>query len=154
MAIAINGTQMLVYIDGTAVALSKTCKVSFLMNTSDTTTKDDDWKNSTGGQRSWKVDGDGLVAFDSAYNFSELFTLIKNRTKVILRFECLATYYAQGYAFLTDLKEDSPENESVSMSFGFEGVSALIEVFIGWILSMYGWSDSDTWLDTAKWIEY
>lgn len=127
----INGKNLLVYVGGTAIGMTKSCKINISQSVRDTTTKNSGgWKDGLEGERSWKIDGDGLVAFDATFNFSSLFALITDQTKCSLSFETNVSgdkrYY--GSAFLTSLDADAPNEESTSFSFGFEGVGVLTEV--------------------------
>jgi len=124
---SINGKLLGVYVDGTIIAKAKGCKLTISHDVRDTTTKDDNGRKTVAeGMTSWKVDCDGLVV-DS--NFSTLFALYTGRTKVYLSFQSSVsgdkTY--RGWAYITSLDQDGPDQTSTSFSASFEGSGVLTE---------------------------
>ena len=63
---AFNGTQLLVYCAGNAIAYSKSCTLNRNVATIDVTTKTDNGDtNILPGLRDWSIDAEGVVALDS-----------------------------------------------------------------------------------------
>lgn len=124
---SINGKLLGVKVDGTLIAYAKGCKLTYSHEVRETTTKDDDGiKTVAEGLRSWKVDCDGLVV---STNFSTLFATISGRTKVYLSFTSSASGDKKysGYAYLSSLDQDGPDQQSTTYSASFEGTGALTE---------------------------
>ncbi len=124
---SINGKLLGVKVDGTLIAYAKGCKLTYSHEVRDTTTKDDDGvKTVAEGMRSWKVDCDGLVV---GTNFSTLFGTITGRTKVTLAFQSsvVGDKKYTGYAYLTSLDQDAPDQASTTFSASFEGSGVLTE---------------------------
>ena len=126
----LNGTALLLYVGGTAVAHCTSHTLSVSMSTRDATTKDSaGWSAALEGLRSWEASGEGLVAFDAAYGYSDLFALITSRAAVTIKLSTEETgdKYLSGSARLTSLEESAGTEESVTFSFSFEGTGALTE---------------------------
>lgn len=125
----INGTNLIVQVNGTAVSLLKSCDLDTTHAGRDTTTKDDaGWETGAEGKRAWKVTGSGDVA-DKMANFTALFLLYTNRTRVQVSFNILgsAEKYYYGYAYLDSLKQVGPLEETATFDFGFKGDGVLTE---------------------------
>jgi predicted secreted protein len=125
---SINGKLLGVKVDGTLVAYSKGCKLTYTHDVRDTTTKDDNGVKSVAeGMTSWKVDVDGLVVEGS--NFTTLFSSIKGRTKVTLSFTSSVSGDKKysGSAYVSSLDQDAPDQQSTTFSASFEGTGALTE---------------------------
>lgn len=125
-----KGNELLVYVDGTAVAYTKGGALNINNDMLDATSKDSDgWKDTLPGLRSWTIEGDGLYNFDAAFGVSDLFALINNKTQVSLKFttnESGDKYYT-GNAYLTSLSVEAPNEDLTTFSFSFEGDGALSE---------------------------
>lgn len=127
----INGKSLGVYLNGTLISFSKSCKLSVTHEPRDTTNKDTNgWKTAAEGNRSWKIDCEGLVDFSATNGVSALFTLMTNRTLVGLSFETSVSgekrWYGNGY--ITNIDMDAPNQESATFSVSFEGTDTLTEV--------------------------
>jgi predicted secreted protein len=129
MATVVNGTNLLIYVNGTAIGGSKTCKLTMSHDPIDTFTKDDaGWATEAAGKRSWAISCDGLVAFDTAlYALSSLADLIINRTKVSVKFSTNTSQqqYFYGDAYLKTYDVDGGVEDSISYSANFEGTGVL-----------------------------
>lgn len=125
----INGTSLLVYVNGEAIMGSKTCKLSISHDTRDTTTKDSSaWASKAEGLRSWNVSCDGLAVFTGTnYDFNDLLLLISNRTKVSLKFstEVSGDSYFYGDAYLKTIDLDASVEDSTAYSAAFDGTAIL-----------------------------
>lgn len=61
----LNGKDLMIFIDGKTVALSKTCKMSISGDTLDTDNKDDGiWKSTDIASMSWQVTSDAVASMD------------------------------------------------------------------------------------------
>lgn len=126
----INGTDFLLYVGGTKVYHTTSHSLSFSMDTRDATTKDSGgWRDLLEATKSWSMSGDGLVALDATYGFSDLFAVLTARTAVVVKFstETAGDTYYTGNGYLTSLDMDSPTEDNSSFSFTFEGTGALTE---------------------------
>jgi predicted secreted protein len=128
----INGTNLLVYVNGTAIAGSKSCKLTTSHEVRDTTTKGSaGWNEVMEGKRKWGLSVDGLVALDATTTaWDDLYTLlIVNRTKVHLKFSNEtsgdAWWYGDGYCDALDM--DTPVEDSTSYSASFSGTGVLTQ---------------------------
>ena len=134
MATVVNGTNLLVYVGGTAIAGSKTCKLTLSHDGRDTSTKDDSgYKTGAEGMRSWSVSCDGMVAFDASnYAPDDMSNLIINRTKVYLKFGGVTSgqYYWQGYAYLKSFDIDAGTEDSVTYSASFDGTGTVSQAMV------------------------
>ena len=127
----LNGTKVLLYSNGNAIAYSNSASIAFSMDTIETSTKDsNDWSEFLAGRRSSTFSVDGLVALDSSYNVSYLFGLINAQTTVTLRFstEVTGDKYYQASAVVTSLDISAANNEAVSFSASFQGTGPVSEV--------------------------
>lgn len=125
----INGKLLGVYVDGTLVASAKSCKLTVTHEPRDTNTKDDaGWKTVAEGNRSWKVDCDGLVNA-SSNSFSTLFALVTARTEVTLSFQSSVSgdKHYRGRGYIATLDQSADNESSVTFSASFDGDGALTE---------------------------
>ncbi len=133
MAAIENGTSMLVYVDGTAIASTTSHSLSLELATRDATTKSSaGWEEVCPGMRSWSIDFDALVNLDDAYTYDNVRALIANRTEVTLLFSNLTSGDPQwsGKAILTSVSLEAPLEDSVTMSGSFKGTGELTETTI------------------------
>jgi predicted secreted protein len=125
----INGTNLLVYVNGEAIMGSKTCKLSVSHDVRDTTTKDSaGWAGKAEGLRSWTLTADGLAMFQTSnVDFDDLLALITTRTKVHLKFstELSGDSWWYGDGWLKSIELDAANEDSVSYSCSFEGTGVL-----------------------------
>lgn len=129
---SINGTNLLVYVNGTAIAGAKSCKLTTSHEVRDTTTKSSaGWGEVKEGKRKWTISCDGLVAMDAATTaFDDLYTLlITNRTKVSLKFssETSGDAWWHGDAYAESLEMDAPLEDSTTFSASFSGTGVLTQ---------------------------
>lgn len=130
---SINGTNLLVYVNGTAIAGSRSCTLTTSHEVRDTTTKASaGWGEVKEGKRSWSVSCEGLVAMDASTTaFDDLYTLlITNRTSVSLKFSSEASGDAwwHGMAMATDFSMEAPLEDSTTFSASFNGTGVLTQV--------------------------
>lgn len=119
-----NGTDILVYVDGVAVAHATSHTLNINAEMIDATTKGSGgWKDILPGLRDWSIDFEGLVAYDAAEGFDEAFDDVGNRTQVTVKFsteETGDTRYT-GTAYVSSLSQSAPLEDVVSMSGTFSG---------------------------------
>ncbi len=126
----VNGTSLLLYVDGTAVSHSTNFTINMTMETRDATTKDSSgWSDKLEGLRSWSIDGEAMMAFDATYGFDDLFALYNGRTSATVLFstEVSGDKYYTGTGYLTSLSETAGVEDSATFSFTFEGTGTLTE---------------------------
>ena len=115
-----NGTLIGLYIDGVKVAKSTSCKIGLARATRNTTNKDSgSWQEVEYGLGSGSLSGDFLDAEDSAFNYSDLFNILLNKTKVTAKWssEVSGDKYYQALCLLTKVDKDAPMEENVSGSY-------------------------------------
>lgn len=125
-----NGTDILVYVDGVAVAHATSHSLNVNADMIDATTKSSaGWKDILPGLRDWSIDCEGLVAYDAAEGFSEAFADINSRTQVVVKFSTEETGDKRytGNAYVSSLSASAPLEDVVTYSLSFTGDGALSE---------------------------
>jgi TP901-1 family phage major tail protein len=123
-----NGTSLLVYAAGTAIAYSTSCTLNANIAMIDITTKGSGGDtDNLPGLRDWSVDVEGLVALDSTYNAETIDGYRTGRTKVMLKFSTNTSSdgYWHGYAYLTSFSMSAPMEDKVTFSASFTGTDSL-----------------------------
>lgn len=123
-----NGTNLLLYAAGTAIAYSKSCSLTANVATIDCTSK-----TSAGvtdilpGLSDWSVDCEGVVCLDQTTNAEYLDGLRSGKTRVMLKFSTNTSGdgYWHGYAYLTSISISAPMEDVVTFSASFAGDGAL-----------------------------
>lgn len=124
----INGNELLLYVNGSAVACCLNHSLQMSTEEIDVTTKDSDgWKEIILGLRSWIITGEGLTEFSATYGFNDLVTVWKNKTMVTIQFKTDNTddKVFSGSAYITELSEDAAMNDATSFSFTMQGTGVL-----------------------------
>jgi TP901-1 family phage major tail protein len=125
---AFNGTSLLVYCAGTALAYSTSCTLNRNIATIDVTSKGSGGDTDIlPGLRDWSIDAEGIVALDSSTNAEYLDGLVTGRTKVMLKFSTNTSGdgYWSGYAYVTSLSISAPMEDKVTFSATFSGTGDL-----------------------------
>ena len=132
-----NATDVLIQFSTDGVTYSEvgrctSASLSLSMETRDTSNKDSaGWRELLEGQKSWSLSGDGLVTYNitGADGYSDLWGYLTGRTKLYVKFGSTSTdeKYYSGQGYLTSLDQEAGMEDSVSMSFSFEGTGALTE---------------------------
>lgn len=125
-----NGTDILVYVDGVAVAHATSHSLNVNADMIDATTKSSaGWKDILPGLRDWSIDCEGMVAYDAAEGFSEAFADINSRTQVVVKFSTEETGDKRytGNAYVSSLSASAPLEDVVTYSLSFTGDGALSE---------------------------
>tara|TARA_Y100000296_G_scaffold82252_1_gene111087 strand:- start:2586 stop:2996 length:411 start_codon:yes stop_codon:yes gene_type:complete len=129
----LNGTIMLLYVDGTAISSTTSHSLSYEMATRDATTKDSQgYEEVLESTRSWTIDFDGMEAFNDTYSYEELRSLISQRSQVTLLFSSQVSGDPQwsGAAYLTSVSLEAPLEETATYSGSFKGTGALTATVI------------------------
>ena len=126
-----NGRQLGIYVSNVLVAYSKSCALTFKAATMDITTKDSIlWADFLTTVKDWGITCDGLVALNSVANASNLFGLLVNGTKVVVKFAThegglVGNIYWYGDAYVNSLDINAGMDEPVSFSATFTGDGVL-----------------------------
>lgn len=129
----LNGTSLLVFVDGVAISSTTSHSLSIEMATRDATTKSSaGFEEVLPALRSWTIDFDSMVAYDDTEGYQQLRALWNGRTEVTLLFSSLVSGDPQwsGKAFLTSLSKEAAVQDSVTMSGSFKGTADLTETTI------------------------
>ncbi len=129
----VNGTILLLFVDGVAISSTTSHTLNFEMATRDATTKSSGgFEEVLEGLRSWTLDFDAMTAFDDTFGYKELRALIAGRSEVTLLFSSIESGDPQwsGRAFLTTLSLDGAVEDSTTMSGSFKGTGELTETVI------------------------
>jgi len=124
----INGTDLLVYVGGTAIGCCTSHSLQMTTATIDVTTKDSaGWTEIILGVRNWSISGEGLTEFNATYGFNDLVTAWKNRTLISVSFKTanVDDKVFSGSAYITDLGEDATMEDVTTFSFTFTGKDEL-----------------------------
>ncbi len=119
----INGTDLLVYVGGTAITHSTSASISFSMETRDASTKDSDgYREILEGQRSFTIEAEAMTALDAAEGFEDLFAAWVARDILTIKFATIdsADQFYQGQGYCTSLSMDSGVEDSSTFSATFE----------------------------------
>lgn len=125
-----NGTDIILYIGGTAVAFATSHDLNVNMATRETTNKDTaGWKTSLSGVRDWDTSGEAFFAEDAAYGYTDLWAHYSARTSFTVKFATatVGDKYYTGTAWLTSLSQSDPLEDSTTFSFSLEGTGVLTE---------------------------
>lgn len=128
----VNGTDIFVYVDGTAVAYSDSASLSISgPGTIPLSHKDMGTHLEKLQQKgyTWTMSVSGLYAIDSSSkNTKDIFDAIRTNSSVVLKFatETANDRYYTGTAAVTGLSWDAPHNDNSTFSADFEGIDRLI----------------------------
>lgn len=129
----LNGTALLLFVDGVAVSSTTNHDLNLEMATRDATTKSSaGFEEVLPALRSWSIDFDAMVAYDDTFGYEEVRLLWAGRTEVTLLFTSLVSGDPQwsGKAFLTSLSKGAPVEDSVTMTGSFKGTGELTPTVI------------------------
>ena len=127
---AFNGTSMLLYLAGTALAYTESFSLNINAAEIDATTKGSaGWKTALSGLRDWSVSASGVVALDSTTNEEYLFDLLGARTLVNIKMSTNTSQdnYFHGSGYITNLTIEAPMEDKVTFSCSFVGTGVLTE---------------------------
>ena len=128
-----NGTLSAIYVGSNKVLLCTNHKLDLGMNTRPATSKDSGgWEESLEGLRNANMSGEAFFAEDAAYGFSDLLDLIKNRTKVTVKWssEVAGDVKYTASAYLTKLSLDSKVEDSETYSFELKITGSVVDAVV------------------------
>ena len=124
----INGTDLLVFVGGTAITHSDSCSISFSMGTRPASTKDSGgWRELLEAGREWSVSCDAMVALDATYGIEELWGIINSRTSVTVKFATsdATDRFFSGTAWLTAVDITAGQEDTATFTASFDGTAKL-----------------------------
>jgi len=104
----VNGTQLLLYKDQTAIGYSRETIVKFDVDLPDTTTKDSNgWKEIIPLVRGGTIQANGLTAYDSSLNFTQFADALIGKTKQTFYFKEATdpAFVVRGEGYITSVDE-------------------------------------------------
>ena len=117
----INGTLLLVYVDGVVIAAQNGVTFNVTQELFDTSTKDDDgWTTHGNGRRSFDVTIDGLVS-TTGISANELVDYITDRNDLLLVIEGGFTYPYVMQADMASVSLTGPSEEALTISGSITG---------------------------------
>lgn len=137
-----NGTKLGVYLStdsGTSydlVAAATDCSLSISTETIDISTKDSSaWRELLPGMRSASLSVSGLIDYTAATGkkvTTDLFTLLENRTAVLVRFsnEVVGDKRYGATAYITSLEQSAGTEDTATFSATFEISGAISETSV------------------------
>lgn len=129
----INGTQFLVYVEGSAIAYSTSATLNINVDLPSCASKDSGgWDENMHGLRDWSIDVDGLVQFDNYFAADDVVKLILDRQEVTVKFATTVTghTYWEGTAKLQADAITADMEQPVTQSLTFIGSGALTEMTV------------------------
>ena len=127
----LNGTNMLLYVKGTAIAGASECDFDLTHSPRETTVKSDaGYATFAEGKRSWKANCKGLrVLPGTGTTFSTLVGLWTSRANVTLKFstETSGDKFYYGTGIISGVKESDPDNASSTFDVTFDGTGSFTE---------------------------
>lgn len=145
----LNGKDLMLWIDGKVIALSTSCKINLVANTTDSATKDDGfWDASEIGSMSWSATNESVDSADkdrtNDYVYDQLFDLFIAGQPVDITVgiptnkddrgvpeagwtaPTSGTFYS-GKAQITALDRDGTKGSNASVSVSLTGYGALVK---------------------------
>jgi predicted secreted protein len=129
----INGTNFLVFLNGVAIAGSRSCTLNLTTDTPSCASKDSGgWEEVLNGLRSWTIDVDGLIQFDNYWATDDIADLQINRDKITIKFatETSGDSYWQGEAVLQTSGLTADMEQPSTAAFTFQGTGALTKMTV------------------------
>jgi predicted secreted protein len=129
----INGTNFLVYLNGVAIAGSRSCTLNLTTDTPSCATKDSGgWEEVMNGLRAYTIDVDGLLQFDNYWATDDIVDLQINRTKVTIKFATTTQGDAfwEGEAVLQTSGLTADMEQPSTATYTFQGTGPLIKMTV------------------------
>ena len=133
----INGTFYSLQIDYKTILFGTAASFSVEQKLRDITVREtNNWKTQLPGVRSWSMEFEGKLAYkfvdgtSPAWNkrtIDEVYALgIANQDRVVLKMAGGGgSYFWQGYAYITGISIDAPNEDNTTMKISFSGVNHL-----------------------------
>lgn len=121
----LNGTSMLVIVDGATIGGTKSFTLDIRNANIDSSSKDSEgWTDRIAGKRDWSVTFDGLYDPAGVFNFEQLFDSVDTRDQVQLEMAVIdgtgGGELYEGYAILSSLSLTANMEDAVTYSGTFE----------------------------------
>lgn len=126
----INGTNLLLYVGGTAISYTSSCSLSISgPGTIDVSNKDsNNWLEKLKAKGyGWTMSADGMATFDGTLAIDELFELFRTNQTVTVKMSTSdsADRFFSGSAVATSFNMDAPGEDATTFSVEFEGLGEL-----------------------------
>ncbi|MCD7721705.1 MAG: phage tail protein [Prevotellaceae bacterium] len=122
----LKGQDVAVYLEGTKIAESTSCTISYSMDTEDVSSKDDSdyyFQNNSPTMLGWTIQNDSF--FTSTDDFKTLGTAWLGRGKIEVQAkDANEVVNLHGYAFITSLSVDAPVDGYAKVSMTLEGTGS------------------------------
>lgn len=140
---AVLGKDLMLFVDGKAIALATSCKLSMSAETIDTQSKDSGiWTEKDIKKLSWNGSSENLFSADAdANSYDKLFALMLARKPIEIKFgiptnadsgelpddgwKAPETGAYSGKVLITSLELNAPDGDKATFSANFEGTGAL-----------------------------
>lgn len=136
------GKDLMLFIEGKAIALASSCKLTLSSETIDTQSKDSGiWTEKAVKKLSWNASSENLFSADSdANSYDALFALALAHEEITLRFGITSNEDVNempvggwtlkdgaytGKAVITSLDANAPDGDKATLSISFEGTGPL-----------------------------
>ncbi|MGM0504717.1 MAG: phage tail tube protein [Bacteroidota bacterium] len=129
----ILGDDILLYITDTAIAHSTSHSLSLGKNLIDVTSKDTgSFEKSIAGRKNWSISCDGMVAYDAAYGYEDLFDAWLNDTELSVKFSTEESddIYFTGTCLIESLEKNAPSGDKTTFSVTLRGISAIAKATV------------------------
>ena len=128
-----NATNLIVEVDGVAVAHATSGSLNLDQDLPDASTKSSSgWAEHINGQRSWSIDVEALTDYASSFGVEGVFDAINNRASVTVTFTTNVSNDLEwsGTANVSNLSMDAPLEDVASFSCSFIGTGALTKATV------------------------
>lgn len=135
---SVLGKDLMLFIDGKAIALATSCKLGLSAETIDTQSKDSGiWTEKDIKKLSWNASSENVFSADAdANSYDKLFALFLAHKPVVLKFGVVGNpdvnempaagwTLATGSAVITSLEANAPDGDKATLSISFEGTGPL-----------------------------
>ncbi len=126
------GGEILVYIEGTAIAHTKNATLTADRDFIASITKSSsaNWEGNRPSTQRWSLDYDGLYVYNAAYGVSDIFALQIAGTALSIKFapNTSGNNYFTGSAYFSGLTMEAPDEANTAFSGSLIGTDALAEV--------------------------
>ena len=125
-ATQLQGLNIMVYVDGTALGGQKNCTLSMEADTIDVSNKNDfGWASFIAGAKSWTVSCDGQFLTDDAGQEALMTAFIESEEVTIEMRDSESTIYYSGQAVITSLELEAAFDDVFAYSVEFQGKGKL-----------------------------
>jgi len=131
----LDGVNMILSVNGTALGASSTCSVEITRAERTTSNKDTGiWDTFAPGNMSWTMSSENFVDFGGENNFAEMYDFMTAGTLVDVACEYAQdetnTFTLTGKAFISSLPLTAPKGDNISFSVSFRGSGELTKTVV------------------------